>query len=102
MPEIRFWHQEKCLAITTVPAGARLLDIALELNMPLHWRCGQGTCGTCLVQITSDCSMIPTRMENNVMQHTEQYPGGGAITGCTARLACHVLISHRDLDVYLS
>lgn len=101
MPEIRFWHRGKCLTATTVPVGECLLDVALELHIPLHWRCRQGTCGTCLVQISSDSSMIPTRMENNVMQYTDQILDEGVITGCTPRLACHVLTDDSDLDVYL-
>lgn len=32
-------------------AGKTLLELAQEHGVPLHWRCGHGTCGTCAVRV---------------------------------------------------
>ncbi|AUH51166.1 ferredoxin [Chromobacterium sp. ATCC 53434] len=97
MSRIRFVAENGALLNETeAMAGDNLLDVARLADVPLHWRCGQGTCGTCRVRIAG---MAPPqrlgRKERNVLLRA------GAIDAALAaseewreaepwRLACHL------------
>lgn len=78
--------------------GDNLLDVARLADVPLHWRCGQGTCGTCKVRVAGMAMpQRPGRKERNVLLRA------GAIDAAQAandewheaapwRLACHLLV----------
>ncbi|UTH73999.1 2Fe-2S iron-sulfur cluster-binding protein [Chromobacterium sp. IIBBL 290-4] len=79
-------------------AGDNLLDVARLADVPLHWRCGQGTCGTCKVRVSGMAApQRPSRKERNVLLRA------GAIDAAQAareewqeaepwRLACHLAV----------
>ncbi|MBM2886639.1 (2Fe-2S)-binding protein [Chromobacterium phragmitis] len=78
--------------------GDNLLDVARLADVPLHWRCGQGTCGTCKVRVAGMAMpQRPGRKERNVLLRA------GAIDAALAaqdewnetapwRLACHLAV----------
>ncbi|AXE31811.1 ferredoxin [Chromobacterium phragmitis] len=99
MSRIRFVSEDgTLLSESEAMAGDNLLDIARLADVPLHWRCGQGTCGTCKVRIAGMAS--PQRLggkERNVLLRA------GAISAELAarpewhesepwRLACHLAV----------
>lgn len=96
-------------------AGTRLIDAvraeATAGRLPLSWRCGQGTCGACLVRVAHALqpqALLMRNMERNVLIRAGHLPpapenGNGqqvlADTPETLRLACHIVLAH-DLIVY--
>jgi ferredoxin len=75
------------LAEVEASAGDVLLDVARLADVPLHWRCGQGTCGTCKVRIRhagpAQVVMLG-RKERNVLLRAGLID---ASAGCTGKLA---------------
>lgn len=106
---IRFFHaaETRPLQQLHADAGVTLLDVARSHDLPLHWRCGQGTCGTCLVKIShagQPASFEPIARERNVLKRFgfaasphARWPDDAD----TWRLACHVRVGEHDMDVYL-
>ncbi|QND85274.1 Ferredoxin [Chromobacterium vaccinii] len=103
MSRIRFVSESGVLlSESEAMAGDNLLDIARLADVPLHWRCGQGTCGTCKVRIGGMAA--PQRLgrkERNVLLRA------GAIGAELAaseewdeaepwRLACHLTVEDCD------
>ncbi|MEN3810228.1 2Fe-2S iron-sulfur cluster-binding protein [Chromobacterium piscinae] len=103
MSRIRFVSESGVLLNESeAMAGDNLLDIARLADVPLHWRCGQGTCGTCKVRIAGMAA--PQRLggkERNVLLRA------GAIGAELAaskewnepepwRLACHLEVTEED------
>ena len=100
MPCVQFRRGEMLLAEVEAEPGQRLLDLALAHSLPLHWRCGQGTCGTCRVWLLIDSAGQRTRMEENVLLNTLNEPCLEREGECL-RLACHVKVGVIDLTVEL-
>ncbi|MBV8464972.1 MAG: 2Fe-2S iron-sulfur cluster binding domain-containing protein [Burkholderiales bacterium] len=89
------------------PSGGKLIDPVRELardgKLPLYWRCGQGTCGACLVRLehAQSAQALPLALggkERNVLaragkldeaQHTAATLPD---TPDLPRLACHVVL----------
>ncbi|MDF0606597.1 (2Fe-2S)-binding protein [Neisseriaceae bacterium TC5R-5] len=104
MPTIRFVDQQQQLLCEQQAAtGDNLLDVARLADVPLHWRCGQGTCGTCKVRVSGAQTLIQQvgRKERNVLLRA------GVISAELAanelwqldqpwRLACHLKIGEED------
>ncbi len=92
-----------------IPDGARLVDALrhAQVGPPLlAWRCGQGTCGACVVRVQFPNGIEPpplTRMERNVLARHglgETEESDGVADPDRLRLACHVRVSC-DLVVYI-
>jgi ferredoxin len=91
----------QCIAELDASLGDALIDVARFHDVPLHWRCGQGTCGTCAVRLQHAAQPQQVqvgRKERNVLLRaglcsaaeaaSEQWldaPG-------TVRLACHLYV----------
>ncbi|GAB3268652.1 2Fe-2S iron-sulfur cluster-binding protein [Chitinimonas naiadis] len=93
--------------------GSLLIDAVRELArdglLPLYWRCGQGTCGACLVHLTRPESerapVVMVGKERNVLARkgllseqqrlAESLPEGGELP----RLACHVVLRGQWIKV---
>ncbi|MBV8660194.1 MAG: 2Fe-2S iron-sulfur cluster binding domain-containing protein [Burkholderiales bacterium] len=96
-----------------VESGGKLIDVVRDLardgQLPLYWRCGQGTCGACLVHLESASSGVGTvamgGKERNVLarigQLTEAQRMADALpdTPALPRLACHVVLVPGELKV---
>lgn len=88
-------------------SGDSLLEMARRLDAPLHWRCGQGTCGTCLVRLRhagQPGRFTPSARERNVLTrfgHAASADIPWPDTAQTWRLACHVVLGEHPLDVLL-
>jgi ferredoxin len=106
MPLLRFVDgNEQLLAEVEASAGDVLLDVARLADVPLHWRCGQGTCGTCKVRIRhagpAQVVMLG-RKERNVLLRAGLIDASAGCTGKLAgyftswRLACHVPVGEQD------
>ncbi|TDR73852.1 2Fe-2S iron-sulfur cluster-binding protein [Paludibacterium purpuratum] len=106
MPRILFLTPSgQQLAEIGAEPGSLLLDVAREHDIPLHWRCGQGTCGTCRVQIRH--AQQPrmagmSRKERNVLIRQGLLPES-ALSGEPLidapqqwRLACHLPVEEGD------
>ncbi|WP_269531165.1 2Fe-2S iron-sulfur cluster-binding protein [Chitinimonas sp. BJYL2] len=94
------------------PAGGLLIDTVRELvrdrGLPLYWRCGQGTCGACLVYLrhaAQPVEFVPSGKERNVLARigkldvVQQRATSLTDAPDTPRLACHVLIPPGELRV---
>ncbi|GGY25509.1 2Fe-2S iron-sulfur cluster-binding protein [Paludibacterium paludis] len=111
MPRVVFWKEgagEPCAALDAEP-GDSLLDLARLHDVPLHWRCGQGTCGTCVVRLShqGQPGLVPvSSKERNVLaragfadperQASPEWPDRPDV----ARLACHCRAGDSELTVY--
>lgn len=89
------------------PEGSLLIDAVRELardgRLPLYWRCGQGTCGACLVRIehAGSGAAAPVALsgkERNVLARKGEF-GEAERSAATLpdtpalpRLACHVVL----------
>lgn len=109
MPVVRFVAMDGArLAQADAACGTALLDLARALEVPLHWRCGQGTCGTCKVHIVRNG---PPRLiqlgnkERNVMLRAgllskDEWARGSVMESTRPwRLACHVMLDEDDWTV---
>ncbi|MGQ5524092.1 2Fe-2S iron-sulfur cluster-binding protein [Chitinimonas sp. PSY-7] len=87
----------------TVASGGLLIDVVRELardgRLPLYWRCGQGTCGACLVYLEHDAQpgvLVMSGKERNVLarkqllDEAQRQTAGLPDTPDLPRLACHV------------
>ncbi|MDC7718834.1 2Fe-2S iron-sulfur cluster-binding protein [Vogesella sp. DC21W] len=101
MTRLVFERGGQCIAELEASAGDALIDVARFHDIPLHWRCGQGTCGTCAVRLQHPAQpqqVIVGRKERNVllraglcsasMAASEQWPDAPE----TVRLACHLSV----------
>lgn len=96
------------LARVEASEGDLLLDLARLNDVPLHWRCGQGTCGTCRVHIQHDAqpqSLHLCQKERNVLLRAGLLSAEDAARDTlidqsdTWRLACHVRLTDADCTV---
>ena len=96
------------LAAVDAQPGDVLLDVARLADVPLHWRCGQGTCGTCKVSIRHADPQQPvrlTRKERNVLLRAGLIDAAQAAqeswpdVSSGWRLACHVPVGEQDWQV---
>lgn len=95
------------------PPGSLLIDAVRELaregRLPLYWRCGQGTCGACLVYLgRSERESPPVVMvgkERNVLarkgllSEAERQASSLPDHPGLPRLACHVVVEGEWLKV---
>ncbi|MBV8048941.1 MAG: (2Fe-2S)-binding protein [Paludibacterium sp.] len=109
MPRIVFLSVSgQVLATIAAEPGATLIDLARAHDIPLHWRCGQGTCGTCRVKIrhvhqprVADIS----RKERNVLIRHGLLSDAAVVETAIDdvpdqwRLACHLVLDERDWEV---
>ena len=106
MPQLRFVDQhQQLLAEVEASPGDLLLDVARLADVPLHWRCGQGTCGTCKVRISHAgpaLAVAPGRKERNVLLRAGLIDTAQAAAeswpdiSTDWRLACHVPVGEQD------
>lgn len=95
-------------------AGSKLIDTVRELardgRLPLYWRCGQGTCGACLVYLEHAASSEARPIalggrERNVLARRglldESQRAAPTLpdTPSLPRLACHVVLEAGELRV---
>ena len=95
-------------------AGQRLIDVVRVLvrqgRLPLYWRCGQGTCGACVVYLAHAESqqarpLALSGRERNVLRRLGLLDAAQASaatlpdTPALPRLACHVLLQAGPLRV---
>lgn len=106
MPLIRFVNEQgEMLEEVEAQQGDAILDLARLLDAPLHWRCGQGTCGTCKVMVTPEpCFPVLGNKERNVLLraglgepvlNAEQQ----VVSVGGWRLACHLHVPEVDCQV---
>ncbi|BEV71041.1 hypothetical protein THUN1379_05230 [Paludibacterium sp. THUN1379] len=106
MPQLSFRTEsgEILLDIFAQP-GTLLLDVARANEVPLHWRCGQGTCGTCRVRVVHahQPGMVSiTPKERNVLVRHGCLPASALASlnvpdqADSWRLACHLPLDDRD------
>ena len=101
------------LTIAAKP-GQRLIEPVRELvrdgELPLHWRCGQGTCGACVVYLThaesgAEYPLSMNGRERNVLRRLGLLDDAQANatslpdTPALPRLACDVLLQVGRLQV---
>jgi ferredoxin len=97
----------------SVPSGGLLIDPLRELardgQLPLYWRCGQGTCGACLVYLQHAGQPGLLSMggrERNVLARkqmlteAERQADSLPDTPALPRLACHVVLVPGVLKVH--
>lgn len=86
--------------------GDNLLDLARLHEIPLHWRCGLGTCGTCRVHLRhaaqpGEITLSPRTL--HVMQRAGLLPADApphqVDDAGLWRLACHLSVGEDDLTV---
>jgi ferredoxin len=110
MPHLLFVRAGITLGAVEALPGDGLLDVARQAELPLHWRCGQGTCGTCRVHLRhagQPACVAVTRKERNVLLRAglidadaagrETWPDDAS----TWRLACHLRVGEVDWTVDL-
>ena len=102
MPYVTFRRGQTLLAKVEAVPGERLLDLALTHQIPLHWRCGQGTCGTCRVWLPPETAGQRTRLEEGVLRNAAADSLPTETDNSRLRLACHVRVETADLDVELT
>jgi ferredoxin len=110
MTQVRFVQNGKLLAELEAVPGDKLIDVARFHELPLHWRCGQGTCGTCKLKLTLPAGhgeLKVGRLERNTLLRNGLIDSAAA---CAAewpadngrwRLACHVAVGEADMLVEL-
>ncbi|MFC3626843.1 2Fe-2S iron-sulfur cluster binding domain-containing protein [Vogesella amnigena] len=111
MIRLSFWRGGALLAqIDDAQPGDMLLDVARFHEVPLHWRCGQGTCGTCAVHIRHAAQpreVMVGRKERNVLLRAGLIDAAPAVleswpdTDATPRLACHLPLEDMAWQVLL-
>ena len=111
MSRLSFWRGDVLLAqVDDAQPGDMLLDVARFHEVPLHWRCGQGTCGTCAVRIRHAAQPRQVqvgRKERNVLLRAGLIDAVQAAqeawldTEHTPRLACHLPLEEMDWQVLL-
>ena len=113
MPTLTFISPRLPQALLAEAApGARLIDsvraLATAGQLPLSWRCGQGTCGACLVRVAhaqQPQALQMRNMERNVLLRAGHIAENANATSMamdtpeTPRLACHLVLAD-DLIVY--
>jgi len=96
------------LARIDAAVGDQLLDLARAHDVPIYWRCGQGTCGTCKVRVLhtrQPCQLLITRKEHNVLLRAgllERAADDGVTVDdlpTSWRLACHVYLTEQDITI---
>ncbi|POZ60398.1 2Fe-2S iron-sulfur cluster-binding protein [Chromobacterium alticapitis] len=99
MSRIRFLREDgSLLGESEAEPGDNLLDIARLADVPLHWRCGQGTCGTCKVRVSGMAApQRPGRKERNVLLRAGAIDAAQAASeewneSASWRLACHLAV----------
>ena len=113
MPVVSFTNEQgDLLARVAAEPGAVVLDLVRQHAIPLHWRCGQGTCGTCRLRIAHAAQPRPLVLsgkERNVLLREGLLPGvrpdAADIMADLAeqwRLACHVTVESFDFTVILA
>ena len=110
MSSLSFWRGGALLAqIDDAQPGDMLLDVARFHEVPLHWRCGQGTCGACLVYLQHAGQPGLLSMggkERNVLARkqmlteAERQADRLPDTPLLPRLACHVVLVPGVLKVH--
>lgn len=111
MPVVSFVDADGvALARVDAMPGDTLIDVARFHGVDLHWRCGQGTCGTCAVHLVhagQPAEIAPRGMERNALARAGRVSAAQAAqprwadTADTWRLACHVVVGERELEVRL-
>ena len=88
-------------AVEYQPDGqTTLLELARLEELPLHWRCGLGTCCTCAVRltVTSGEALVMGNKERNVLTRHGK-PLDPLPDGSSWRLSCSYVLNGADLLV---
>ena len=112
MPTVRFESEgaAECIAELDAMPGDKLIDLARFHEMPLHWRCGQGTCGTCKLKLIlpdGQPDLAIGRLERNTLLRNGLIDSAAALQASWPadsgrwRLACHVAVGEVDMVVRL-
>lgn len=110
MSQISFWRGGVLLASVEACEGDLLIDVARFHEVPLHWRCGQGTCGTCVVHVSHAAQPAHAQLggkERNVLLRAGFCTAAAAREPQwddlpdTPRLACHLKVAEQDWQVHL-
>ncbi|MGL5987359.1 MAG: 2Fe-2S iron-sulfur cluster-binding protein [Burkholderiales bacterium] len=75
-----------------------LLELARIEDLPLHWRCGLGTCGTCAIRLTLLAGQAQPmgNKERNVLAHHGKNEQQNA-SDWHWRLGCSYILNGADL-----
>lgn len=87
------------LRVAYQPDGSTtLLELARLEELPLHWRCGLGTCGTCAVKLTVIAGQEQQmgNKERNVLAHHGK-PEKQNASDWRWRLSCSYILDGSDL-----
>ena len=110
MSIVQFWQGGTLVATVEACEGDLLIDVARFHDVPLHWRCGQGTCGTCVVRLChagQPARAVLGSKERNVLLRAGFCTAAEARESqwqdepATPRLACHLRVGDIDWQVIL-
>jgi len=110
MPSVTFERAGQRLAEVEAMPGDKLIDLTRFHDLPLRWRCGQGTCGTCKLHVhlpPNSPAMVLGCMERNVLLREKLIDSAAALSAewpadCGRwRLACHTEVGEGDMTVCL-
>jgi ferredoxin len=95
MPHVIFRYGASEVVVDYRPDGqTSVLELARRHDIPLPWRCGLGTCGSCVAFVTVlDGAPMPMgRKERNVLDREGKLEPG-------RRLTCSYLLTGENLRV---
>ncbi|WP_283151074.1 2Fe-2S iron-sulfur cluster-binding protein [Silvimonas soli] len=111
MPAVTFASEKLAQPLTVQgEPGQRLIDVVRDQvaagKLPMAWRCGQGTCGACVVRLLHEGQPRPVQLggiERNVLIRAGLMAPSAPRTLPDSpelpRLACHIVLE-REIFVY--
>jgi ferredoxin len=103
VPSVTFFSESSGIAtvVEYEPDGTTtVLELARRNELPLEWRCGLGTCGTCAARVIVLEGPVRSmgNRERNVLVR-EGYEAGPVCAGSSWRLVCGYVLSGETLLV---
>jgi len=102
MPYVEFkFAAANAVRVDYQPDGTTtLLELARLEDLPLHWRCGLGTCGTCAIRLSllAGEEQAMGNKERNVLTHHGKDATQNA-SDWRWRLSCSYVLNGADLRV---
>lgn len=77
-----------------VPEGTQLLDFCQKNEVPIHFGCMAGVCGTCKIEILEGHDSLDPRSSDE--QDTLEHIGDGP----NCRLGCQLIVRQGNLTVH--